>query len=256
MNKFYIQIVFFLLIIPLYVNNKTLATELVPKKDKKHKSKKIYSTYDNTQLIYERNKHLLYTDTKETINACRFMNDALKQLEYHATSKEGYKLYGTNSIYYMYSYKKKHRGNTRVDKIKYIIKNPNKYTGLINKFWDPDSSNFFYLGSTKRKIVRVYGPNLVMIQHRCKVWPWSRQKYFYALAAKFKISENKTIIVMASGNINDHNRKNKKHFENTIVESANLFQAEVDSEDDIRSGKLKKMFVHLNGYIVGEHGSI
>lgn len=55
---------------------------------------------------------------------------------------------------------------------------------------------------------------------------------------------------MASANIIDHNRKNKKYFENTIVESANLFQAEVDSEDEIRNGKIKKTFVNLSGYIV------
>ncbi|EAA18243.1 hypothetical protein [Plasmodium yoelii yoelii] len=55
---------------------------------------------------------------------------------------------------------------------------------------------------------------------------------------------------MASANIIDHNRKNKKYFENKMVESANLFQAEIDSEDDIRNGKIKKAFVNLIGYIV------
>ncbi|CDU21020.1 fam-a protein, partial [Plasmodium yoelii] len=91
---------------------------------------------------------------------------------------------------------------------------------------------------------------------RCKKHPWSREKYFYAIAAKYKISKNKAIFVMASANIIDHNRKNKKYFENKIVESANLFQAEVDSEDDIRNGKIKKTFVNLSGYINDEHGSI
>ncbi|EAA21573.1 hypothetical protein [Plasmodium yoelii yoelii] len=106
------------------------------------------------------------------------------------------------------------------------------------------------------KIVRVYTPNLVMIQQRWKKLPWARHKYFYAIAAKFKISENKTIIVMASANIIDHNRKNKKYFENTIVESANLFQAEVDSEDEIRNGKIKKSYVNLSGYIVKKERTI
>ncbi|WBY60494.1 fam-a protein [Plasmodium yoelii yoelii] len=249
MNKFYIQIVFFLLIIPLYVNNKTLATELVPKKDTKSESKKSYPAYDNTKEIYQKNKHLLYTDTEKTINACKFMNDALKQLEHHATSK-GYKRCCANPSKNIVFYKKKHRDNTKILKAEYIIYDPNKYNELLNELWDPDSDNFLYKGSVKKKIVRVYSPNLVMIQQRCKRWPWSHRKYFYALAAKFKISENKTMIVMASTNIIDHNRKNKKYFENKIVESANLFEAEIDSEDDIRNGKIKKMFVNLIGYIV------
>ncbi|VTZ80364.1 fam-a protein [Plasmodium yoelii] len=258
MSTFYINFFFFLLTISLCVNNKTLATELSPKtytkpKSKKFtifKSKKSYPAKDNTEEIYQKNKHLLYTDPEETINACRFMTEALTHLEHHATSKDDYVLYGRNSVYYMFFYKKKHRGHTNVKKIEYIVDDPNMYNGLINRFWNPDSSNFLYTGSVKRKFVRVYSRNLVMIQQRCKKWPWSREKYFYALAAKFKTSENKTMIAMASTNIIDHNRKNKKYFENKIIENANLFQAEIDSEDDIRNGKLIKMFVNLNGYIV------
>ncbi|VTZ78693.1 fam-a protein [Plasmodium yoelii] len=258
MNKFYIQIFFFLLTISLCVNNKTLATELSPKTYTKYKSKKFtifkskksYPAKDITEEIYQKNKHLLYTDPEETINACRFMTEALTHLEHHATSKDDYVLYGRNSVYYMFFYKKKHRGHTNVKKIEYIVDDPNMYNGLINRFWNPDSSNFLYTGSVKRKFVRVYSRNLVIIQQRCKKWPWSREKYFYALAAKFKTSENKTMIAMASANIIDHNRKNKKYFENKIIENANLFQAEIDSEDDIRNGKLIKMFVNLNGYIV------
>ncbi|VTZ75032.1 fam-a protein [Plasmodium yoelii] len=212
MNKFYIQIAFFLLIIPLYVNNKTLATELVPKKDAKSESKKSYPVNDNTKEIYQKNKHLLYTDIEETINACKFMNAALKQLEHHATTE-------------------------------YIIYEPNKYNELLNKIWDPDNGLYLNKADIKKKIVRVYTPNLVMIQQRSRRWPWSRRKYFYALAAKFK--KKKTIIVMASANIIDHNRKNKKYFENKIIENANLFEAEIDSEDDIRNGKIKKTMINM-----------
>ncbi|WBY59659.1 fam-a protein [Plasmodium yoelii yoelii] len=257
MNKFYIKIFFFLLSISLYLNNKTIATEL-PKKNTKpksrkftiFKSKKCYHANDNTEEIYEKNKHLLYTDTKETISACKFMKTALKQLEYHATNKDGYRLIGTNSAYHILSYKKKQQGDTKIVKAEYVVFDLNKYNKIINKLWDPDSSNFFYAGSVKRKIARVYTPNLVIIQQRSRRWLWSRQKYFYAIAAKFKISENKTIFVMASPNINDHNSKNTKFFQNTIIKNANLFKVNIDSENDIRNGKLKKMFVNLSGYIV------
>ncbi|VTZ72785.1 fam-a protein [Plasmodium yoelii] len=252
MNKFYIQIVFFLLIIPLYMNNKTLATELSPKKDTKHKSKKNKKryTYDNTQEIYEKNKHLLYTDIKETKNACKVMKEALRQLEYHVTNTVDYGLYNIYYTDYMLFDDIKYQYNTNVEKKQYIVDNPNKYNKIINKYWNPDHANLFNDDNVKRKIVRVYNPNLVIIQQRSKTWPWSREKYFYAIAAKFKISENKIIIVMSSANINDNNCKNKRNFENIIVKNANLFEANIDSEDDIRNGKLKKIFVNLSGHII------
>ncbi|VTZ71896.1 fam-a protein [Plasmodium yoelii] len=213
MNKFYIQIVFFLLIISLCVDNKTHETELAPEKytmpqskkytkpkSKKYAKSKSTKRYLTSEEIYEKNKHLLR--------------------------------------------------HTLIKKCEYTVDDPNKYNELVNMFWDPDSSDYLYAGSVKRKIVRVYSPNLVMIQQRSKSQLLRRQKYFYALAANFKISENKTIIVMASANINDHNRKNVKLFRNTIIENPNSFKADIDSEDDIRNGRLQKMFVNLNGYIV------
>ncbi|ETB58017.1 hypothetical protein YYC_04276 [Plasmodium yoelii 17X] len=249
MNIFFVQIVLFLLIISLCVNKNTLATELIPKKDKKHKPKKNKKCYPTSEKIYKKNKHILCTNRNESRKACKFMNDALKQLEHHATSK-GYTICGGIPSENKVFYKKKHRGHTKILKAEYLIYDPNQYNELLNKIWNPDSDLYLNNSAVKKKIVRVYSPNLVMIQQRCKKHPWSLRKYFYALAAKFKISENKAIVVMASANIIDHNRKNKKYFENKMVESANLFQAEIDSEDDIRNGKIKKAFVNLIGYIV------
>ncbi|VTZ71613.1 fam-a protein [Plasmodium yoelii] len=228
MNKFYIKIVFFLLTTPLCVNNKTIVIELSLKKDTKPKSTNLYPTNDSSEEVYEKNKHLLCNDPKETKNACNVMKEALIQLEYHTTNIVDYGLY---KIYY-------------TDYVRF-----DNYNKIINKYWDPDSDHFLYIGSVKRKIVRVYGPSLVMIQQRSRKWPWSREKYFYALAAKFEISENKTIIVMTSANINDHNPSNEK-YENEIVKSANLFKTDINSEDDIRKGYLKKTFVNIAGYII------
>ncbi|SBW38083.1 fam-a protein, partial [Plasmodium berghei] len=151
---------------------------------------------DSSEEIFKQNKHLLPTNPDESRKACKFMNDALKQLEHHATSK-GH----TNC------------GGIPSENIVFYKKNI-KYNELLNELWDPDSNQYInkayiliismqFYNMFLEKIVRVYSPNLVMIQQRCKKLPWSRQKYFYAIAAKFKISENKTIFVMASANIND-----------------------------------------------------
>ncbi|ETB56404.1 hypothetical protein YYC_05832 [Plasmodium yoelii 17X] len=255
MNKLGIQIVLFLLSISVCVNTETLATEPAPKKNtksilKKFRKPKPKKHYPTPEEIYEKNKHLLCTNPKEIKNAEKLMNDALEGLKYHATNKYGYNFFGANYHYNTISYKKLYHDFTCVEKVEYTINDPNKYNKVISKLWNPDGKYFLYRGSVKRKIARVYTPNLVIIQQRFKKRPWSREKYFYALAAEIKISEDKTIIVMTSANINDHNSKNKKPFENTLIKSANLFKIDIDSEDDIRKGKLKKAIVNIAGYII------
>ncbi|SCL91685.1 fam-a protein [Plasmodium chabaudi adami] len=246
MNKFYIKNVFFLLSIFVYVNNKTLASELAPGKDT---SPKLTSHYpaDNSEEIYVKNTHLLCINPEETKNADELMNEAITHLKYHATSIDGYELcvkYPNNNTLY---YKKRHGNNTYIEKNHFKIYNSGMYNGVINRLWDPDRPNFYNNGYVK--IVRVYNPNLVMIQQRYEKDSKGRQKYFYALVKIAQISEDETIIVMISGNINDHNPSNKE-YKNTIVESANLFTTEIDSEEDIRAGKLKKVFVNIAGYLI------
>ncbi|CAD2112244.1 fam-a protein, fragment [Plasmodium vinckei] len=96
-----------------------------------------------------------------------------------------------------------------------------------------------------------------MIQQRYKDSK-GRQKYFYALATKAQISEDKTIIVMASANIND-GYPSDNEYKNKLIEKANLFKTQINSEDDIRNGKLEKEFLNIGGYLIKkipEHVSI
>ncbi|EUD69647.1 hypothetical protein YYG_05146 [Plasmodium vinckei petteri] len=197
--------------------------------------------------VYQKNKHLLCTNPEETIKASEFMNETVKHLEHYATSLDGYKLCITYPDSHIDLYKKKHENHKDIERIYFNIYGSDKYNQVINKLWDPDHDNLFNKGSVK--ISRVYNPNLVMIQQRYKKRIMARQKYFYALATKVEISEDTTIIAYASADINDHNPSSKE-YKNPIVESANLFKAEIDSEDDIRKGKLEKMFVHLDGYYI------
>ncbi|SCM01298.1 fam-a protein [Plasmodium chabaudi adami] len=246
MNKFYIQNVFFLLSILVYVNNETLATESAPGKAITSISTRHCPT---SEEIYVKNKHLLCVNPEEIKNANKLMKDAVKHLEYHATNENDYKYCGTNSYYKMLLYKKKHQGHTDVEKIQYTVDDPDMYNEVINRLWDPDSDKLLDKGSVKRKFDRVYSPNLVIMQRRYKNSILGRWKYFYALVKKTQISKDKTIIAMTSANIIDHHPSNAE-YKNTIVESANLFTTEIDSEEDIRKGKLKKTFVNIAGYLI------
>ncbi|EUD74077.1 hypothetical protein YYG_00024 [Plasmodium vinckei petteri] len=249
MNKFYIQIFFFLLTIFLFVNDKTLATEPAPEENTTPESTNRYAT---SEEIYEQNKHLLCTNPEETINAGNLMNEAVKHLEYHAKCKNGYELCGNVFINSTLYYKKKRQNHTDILKVNFKIYPSNQYNDIINRLWDPNGPNFFNRGIAQ--IGRVYNPNLVMIHQRYKKNCMFRQKYFYALATMVQISKDKTIIVMTSANINDHNPSDKE-YKNTIIESANLFKTDIDSDDDIRNGKLKKVFVNIAGYLIEKRGS-
>ncbi|CAD2087428.1 fam-a protein [Plasmodium vinckei brucechwatti] len=204
--------------------------------------------YGENEEICEQNKHLLCTNPEETTNAIDLMTEAITHLEKHAADNDGYELCKIYDFYGMALYKKKHEGYT-IHKIKLNYYNFNKYDDTINELWYPAHGNSFKTGSTKKKIVRVYTPNLVMIHQRYKTWPFGRQRYFYALAAKAEVSKNRTAIVMTSANINDHNTSSKE-YKNTIIESANLFKTDIDSKKNIRKGKLKKVFINIAGYII------
>ncbi|CAD2099603.1 fam-a protein [Plasmodium vinckei lentum] len=248
MNIFYIQIALFLLSVSVYLNNKAIATEPSPGKATKTKSKNSYAT---SEEIFEKNKHLLCTNPEEIKNAEKLMNEAVAHLKYHAISNKGCKAVSYIHRNKMVHYKKKHQDHTDVLKVTYRKKDSSKYSKIVGEVWDPAVVNLIDYAYTKRKIVRVYNPNLVIIQQRFKKWPWSKEKYFYALATKVELSKYETIIAMTSANINDHNPSGIE-YKNTIVESANSFTIDIDSEDDIRNGKLKKTFVKLSGYLIQE----
>ncbi|CAD2084040.1 fam-a protein [Plasmodium vinckei lentum] len=235
MNKFYIQIVFFLLSVSVYLNNKTLATEPISKNAATSKSKNDCSTPEE---VYEKNKHLLCTDPEEIKNAVKLMNEAVEALEYHATSENDYKSCRTDPSLRMSLYKKKHKDEADIEKIQYTVYDIDK---------DPKHDSPFNNGSVK--IARVYDPSLVMIQQRYEKPSMGCQKYFYALVQKTQISEDKTIIVMTSANINDR-YPSKDEYKNKIIENANSFKTEINSDEDIRKGKLKKAFVNIAGYII------
>ncbi|VTZ66340.1 fam-a protein [Plasmodium chabaudi chabaudi] len=246
MNKFYIQIVLFLLGIFLYGNNKALAADAAQIKSTQPKFKKRYPT---SREIYENNKHLLCANPEETIEAEKLMNEVVKQLEYHATNKDGYRSHPYSPYRGIDYYIKKHDNYTNIEKMEYKVYCNNKYNKVISEIWDPDSKNFLEHGSVKVKIERVYNPNLVLIQQRYKNGPLRREKYFYALVKKVQISHDTTIIAMVSPNVNDHHPSNIK-YKNPIIENANSFKIDIDSEDYIRRGKLKKTFVNIAGYYI------
>ncbi|CAD2089748.1 fam-a protein [Plasmodium vinckei lentum] len=224
------------------------------------------STINKKDSNDENEKDLLCTDPEETKQAEELINEALIHLVYHATSEDGYKVCINHPEIGLSYYKKEHQGNTNILKVKLNFTDINKYNEIINKLWEFDRFTYFYIWFYRRKIVREYNPNLVILQQRYRRGFVSRQKYFYALAKKVEISKDKTIFVMVSPNIND-GYPSDIEFKNTIIESANLFKIDIDSDDDIKADekkekekkkkedeeeelKLIKTFVNIAGVII------
>ncbi|SCL81908.1 fam-a protein [Plasmodium berghei] len=232
MSKWYITLFFCVLIVFAYMNNKAIANSPAP-----------------LDQGSDPENPLLCRDPEEIRKAAELMNEAVIHLQYHATSTENYILISNynngRSVYF-----KNHGGHTIIEKLNNKISDSNKYNTIIKEICDLNRIKIVDGNALTGKVVRVYSPNLVMVQQRCRNLFELPQKYFYALAEKFEISENTTVIVCASANINDHNRSDKKFYKNTILESANLFKTEVNSEIDIRSGELKKLFINLLGFFI------
>ncbi|CAD2084761.1 fam-a protein [Plasmodium vinckei lentum] len=221
----------------------------------KSKSESPYLT-DSPEEIFEKHKKFLCTNPEETKQAVELMDEAVVHLACHAANKDGSEPSKSGTGSSSLSHKKNDENTPKILKTNRRIYDFGMYNEIVNLIWNPENINFFInesaiceRGKTTRKIVRVYNPNLVMIQQRCKKKRFGSEKYFYALAKKAQLSEDKTIIVMTSANINDQ-YPSKKEYKNTIIENANLFKTKIDSENDVQEGKLKKVFVNIAGYLI------
>ncbi|VEV58753.1 fam-a protein [Plasmodium vinckei vinckei] len=283
MNKFYIQIALFILSIFAYANNEALAadpdlkkvTQKVPKKFNTIRSR---GCYLSSEEIYEKCKYLSCRCRNPT-RVINIMNDAVKQLEYYATTKDGYEPYLKNPDDKTSYYVKKFDNQTNIDKIQYTITGSDKYDETVDTLWDSGVPNIF--NEDVPKILHMYGPNLLVIRERFKSMHEGRDKYFYALVTKVEISKDKTIIAMTSINGNDDKLSNIK-YNNPIIKKASLFNIYIKSKDDIKkesllntstkpkddikkesllntstklkddikSGKLEQIFVNLAGYLI------
>ncbi|ETB58712.1 hypothetical protein, variant [Plasmodium yoelii 17X] len=267
MNKGYIMVVLFILSLFIYMNNNALAAEHSPKKTKtRFLSKKKISNYIRNLIsrtpIYtlfanpdnnnnNNNKQpipFVCTKRSEIKKAENVMEEAIERLKEHAIHSNDY------NLHYRYAneidiYRKRHK-YVIVDKIDIEINNTDKYEEIIDTLSN-FNNNLYSFVTVKGKVAREYNPNLVMIQQRFSDIPDQHFRgYLYAIATKQQVSEDTTIIALTSANINDYNHVDQNLFKNLIVESANSFETEVDSENYIRKRYLKKAFVHLSGYII------
>ncbi|CAD2114534.1 fam-a protein [Plasmodium vinckei petteri] len=247
MNKFYIQIALFLLSIFVYANNETFAAETSPGEDTKPQLRSRYATPEE---VYEKNKHLLCHCHNHT-PAIKLMNEAVKQLEYYATSKDGYEVYAQNPNDSISYYVKKIDGQTNILKINLNIYGSNQYNDIINRLWDPTIPNIF--DKSSGGILHMYNPNLVVTYQILKKDSKNYYKYFYALSGKAEISKDKTIIAMTSINVNDSNSSNRE-YKNPILKNAESFVSPLKHASNLVDKAYNEIYVNLAGYLIEKKG--
>ncbi|CAD2087645.1 fam-a protein [Plasmodium vinckei lentum] len=261
MNNGYIKIVFCLLSIFVSMANNVLASGWSQESYAIQKPslfgtnrqnntaicKQIPQQKNHSVEINKQRNDLLCTSREEIERAKQLMYNASTILQNFASSNDDYILFQEyEDDVFLYF-----KNNVRpyVGKLNFKIPVEDVYEDVINLLWDPDAPRNFCNDFVNGKIVRIYDPNLVMIEHRYKARSQSGQAYLHALFKKAQISKDTTILVMTSANINDHNSSSKK-YKNNIIESANLFKTKINTEKDIRKGKLEKMFVNLSEFII------
>ncbi|VEV55619.1 fam-a protein [Plasmodium vinckei vinckei] len=200
--------------------------------------------------IYKKNKHLLCNNPTEIKKATASMDQAVDLLKYYATTNNGFKYYSTTTISGVNLYYRNNGNGSSIEKCQFQIYNPDKYDDIINTLWDPNGPRKFDRSLINGKAVRLYNRNLLMMLRLYKNDMLLSERYFYALAKKVHISEDTTIIVMASGNVNDSNPYTSKLYVNKIVNNINSFKTSVDNDNDIMTGNYKRSFVNLSGFLI------
>ncbi|CAD2084403.1 fam-a protein [Plasmodium vinckei brucechwatti] len=180
--------------------------------------------------------------------AAAIITDVLNIAKNHAKHTKEYNVYDKVDDVTLYV---KDVNNAEVGLLEFTIPNPDSYDNVVDLIWNPNGAvhvdEKFIEGSTPQ----IYNENLVIIQQRYKSVLGNSQRYYHALAGKFKLSENETAIVTASSNMNDHDGyyTNSKYV-NPIVESINSFCPDINSQEDIRKGKLYKMYINMMAFFI------
>ncbi|CAD2107689.1 fam-a protein [Plasmodium vinckei petteri] len=252
MNKGHIKIALALLSVVGYMQNIAFANENIPSTDSSNEESKQLLSADIEKIGQilsinsEEVEQLLCTDPKEAKQAEGIAAEALAHLQYHTQDTDDYYLYSKEdegAIIYFKSF-----NGTDIGKLDLIIPNPDSYDNIINLLCDPSGAKHFDDSFIKGTIYRIYNKNFGIVQQRYKCALWIT--YYNALANKVELSEDKTAIILVSSDIKVQDPKNTKNYVNPIVESANSFKPEIDTEEDIRNGKLSKAYINLIGFII------
>ncbi|CAD2090633.1 fam-a protein [Plasmodium vinckei brucechwatti] len=218
---------------------KTTPENDMPKKTTPEKAIIDNNAFDT---LYKNNQHLLCHDPEEIEKVSKLMSGATALLKKHLESGDYYRpdfnRDGTRIL--------RRQKETDIGKLCITIENPDKYDEIKNTIWNPNGVQNMDPSFLTGQVVRVYGPNLMMIQQCYTSGGHSSVKYFHYLAQKIEVSKDKTIMVYISTNSADINDSIEENM-GALLDIAYSLEPGCDYEEEF-----KKNYVNLSGYDINK----
>ncbi|SCL83122.1 fam-a protein [Plasmodium chabaudi chabaudi] len=197
-----------------------------------------------SETRYKIHKHLLCMDPKETEKAIKHASEAVALLLKIGSNTDGYNVeFQANNRTFIYSKKVEN-----IDIGKFITKanSSDKYDEIINVLWDSNGIIRPDLGVMNGDVVRVYNPNLLMMEKSRDAFSIvSPSQITYALATKVEISDDTTVILCPSINMNYLNKNQDDINVKELLEDVKPIETNIDAEE-----ALIKLASNISGFII------
>ncbi|CAD2103342.1 hypothetical protein YYG_02900 [Plasmodium vinckei petteri] len=192
--------------------------------------------------LYKNNQHLLCHDPEEIEKVGKLMSGAAALLQKHLTSDDYYRTdlsrEGTRIL--------RRQKETDIGKFCVTIEHPDKYDEIKTTIWNPNGAQNMDPSFLTGQVVRLYSPNLMMIQQCYTSGGHSSVKYFHYLAQKIEVSKDKTIMVYLSTHTADINDSIEANM-GALLDIAYSLEPGCDYEEEF-----KKNYVNLSGYDINK----
>ncbi|SCL84437.1 fam-a protein [Plasmodium chabaudi chabaudi] len=244
MNKGYIKIALAILAVAGYMQNIAFANEAVEattSSNQEAKEQKLRAKHTKEPKETEETKKA--KKAKELAEVTDLMAESLIFAKKHAQLTDDYNFYGEDEGAVIHFKPVKY---TEIGRIAFTIPNADSYGDIVKMLWDPNFEKKINDSFIKGMISRKYNENLAIIQQHYHGPVWTT--YYNAIANKVELSEDETVILLVSSDVNDHNPAKiteGMNYVNPIITRANSFMYDVDSDESVIIGRLHKMYLNL-----------
>ncbi|VEV56182.1 fam-a protein [Plasmodium vinckei vinckei] len=195
-------------------------------------------------MSHQNNNHrLLCRDPEEIEKVTKLMNEATAILQKEFTS-DNYNLArfteGGARLF------RKQKDTMDIGKLCISIEKPDKYGEIKDTIWNPNGFLNMDPSFLTGQVVRVYNPNLVMIQQCYTSGGQNSVKYFHYLAQKIEVSKDKTIMIYLSTHSADVNDSMEENMY-TLLDIAYSLEPGCNYEEEF-----KKNYVNLSAYEINK----
>ncbi|SCL89251.1 fam-a protein [Plasmodium chabaudi adami] len=197
---------------------------------------------DTFDELYENNNHLLCNNPEEIEKVTKLMSESAAILQKQIESTDDFRNYLNHEGARLF----RKQDETDTGKMEITIENPDAYDGIKTTLWNPNSPQNTDPRFLMGQVVRVYNPNLMMIQQCYTSGGHSSVKYFHYFAHKIEVSKDKTIMVYFSTNKSDINDSVERNM-GILIDIAYSLKRDCNYEEEFKNN-----YVNLSGYFINK----